>query len=914
MHLKFNIAQSKTSVYIVIGLLYLSLLGWSCSTEKNTFLSRTYHNTTARYNIYFNAKESYKKGIKQAEASNTDSYISILPMFIISKPDAANSLVGEMDKTIKKSSKAIKFHSITAKPKTKSGKLSAKEKEFYNKKEFCKWVDDSYLLMGMAYFAKHDFFEARQNFEYLIRQFPKELVAYDAKIWLARTFSESQKYKSAKEIFDLIEADKSMPKKYQGQFAAAYADYYIKLGQYDDAIPKLKKAIKYAGKKSARIRYMYILAQLYEATGDAKRASEMYAAVAKKNPVYEMEFNARINIARLYSGTGGKEVRKKLRRMLKDDKNIEYLDQIYYAIAEIDYRDKKTDDAIKNYKLSSEKSMANNYQKALSCEKLGKIFYGRKDYINAQAYYDTCLANLPLDYKSYKEIQDLSNNLNDLVIELNTITLEDSLQKVAKMSEKDRNKLIDDIIADLIEEENRQRELEQEQQMNSMLFDQRRDGYQNNVSAPSGGKWYFYNPSQLSFGRNEFVKKWGNRKNEDHWRRKNKSVVSFDNETASTDSLTSDTLNTRKVSDNKKREYYLQDLPLTDSLIASSNSRIMDAFYNAGRIYKEQFEDFDQSIFCFNELNRRFPNNIYLLTSYYNLYLLHKIKGNASEMETYRNLIITKFPTSHYANLLQNPNYVNELKAKRESDIALYMNTYDAYVQGKCQLVNTNTNKYFSGKTEKDLEARFRFISALCVGKTMDEMSFKKALVDFIGDYPNDELARTAQDILSYFGSANIEELRKELAARPAVVNDDANLIFNTTTSDSLIAAEAVFKNNESVPHYYIILANADQIDINRLSFEVRNFNIFTFSLKNFTVMNMLFDDKYQMVIVKTFDNKRQSLNYMKIIKNNPDVFGRIESNDYKQFTISEENYQALKKVKNINLYLDFFETNYVNP
>ncbi len=883
----------------------------NCSTEKNTTMSRIYHNTTTHYNIYFNAHEAYKKGIKQAETSNTDNYVNILPMFVISKPEAISSISGDMDKSIKKSSKAIKYHSITAKPKTKSGKMSAKDKEFYNKKEYNKWVDDCYLLMGKAHYARHDFLQARTNFEYVIRQFPKEKVAYEAKIWLARTFSEGEKFKSAKEMFDLIEADKKMPKKYSGEFAAAYADFFIKQEEYEDAIPKLRRAIKETRKKKYRVRYKYILAQLYEETGQTKQASDTYAEVTKMNPPYEMEFNARINMARLYSGEGGREVRKKLRKMLRDDKNIEYLDQIYYAIAEIDYRDGKTDDAIKNYRLSSEKSVMNNFQKAISCEKLGNIYFARKDYQNAQAYYDTCLANLPYDYRHYKDIQELSRNLNELVEHLNIITLEDSLHRIAKMPEKDRNILIDEIIAKLVEEERLLAELEQEQQMNAMLFDQRRDGGYQNPSAPSGGKWYFYNPSQLSFGRNEFTKKWGNRKNEDHWRRKNKSVVSFDSELADADSLDAEG-DGRKLSNNKSREYYLQDLPLTDSLMTLSNERIIDAFFNAGRVYKERFEDYDQSIFCYTELNRRYPQNVYLLLSYYNLYLLNQIKNNSAEMDKYKNLIITKFPDSHYSNLLRNPNYIKELEEKRKADINLYIQTYDAYVGGNCKMVNNNVTSYISGKTDADLAPKFKFLSVLCVGKTADENSFKRSLLTFISEHPKTELAAAAEDILAYFGSTDIEELRRDLATRPQIISDDQDA-YDYNASDTAALSKIVFKDDETAPHYYVIVVNADRIDINRLSFEVRNFNIFTFSLKNFSVINSLFDSNYQMVVVRTFDNKRQAQNYMRMISNNPDVFGRIETADYKQFTISEDNYQNLKKTKNINQYLDFFRQYYQN-
>jgi TolA-binding protein len=769
--------------------------------------------------------------------------------------------------------------------------------------------------MGKAYYVQHDFFQARQNFEYLIRQFPNDKTKHEAMIWLARTHTESHKYKDAKEMLDLIDAERELPKKLKGDFAAAYADYFLKQKMYDDAIPKLKLAIKYTKKKANRVRYTYILAQVYEKVENLSKASETYDMVAKMNPPYEMEFNARINMARNYTGNGNaKEVKKKLRKMLRDDKNIEYQDQIYYAIAEIENREGNIGEAIKNYKLSSEKSLFNDFQKSISCMKLGEIYYAEEQYINAQIYYDSCMTFLPYDYENYKEIQSLSRNLNELAIYLTTIQFEDSVQMVAQMPEKERNQLIDNLIAQVIEEERQQQELERQQQQNSMLFDQRR-GSNQDVNAPQGGSWYFYNPAQLSFGQNEFRKKWGNRKNEDNWRRKNKAVLSdFEDGMADNDSLGNDSTRVSKISDNKTREYYLQDLPINDSLMAQSNLRILEALYQAGRIYKERFEAYPESAEMFEELNTRYPKNDYLLLSYYSLYQINQLLKKDSEANTYKNLIISKFPDTHYAKLLNNPNYLKELEAKLNADMNFYMTTYDAYARDECNTVKTNAQDYLSREDpEEELVSKFDFLHVLCIGKTMDTTSFKHELVRFMEDYPNDELSNTAQNILAYFGNTNIDLLKAELANRPDVTHSERIGHRTDSTANENVLPEDIFTFDENAPHYYIIYVNTDKVDVKRVSFEVRNFNIFTFNLRTFNVVSIMYNDKYEMITVRTFDNQRQSLNYKKMISNNPDVFGRINENDYLHFCISEDNYQSLKKNKNIDAYLQFYLKYYEN-
>lgn len=895
------------------GLLILVMILGACSVEKNTTTSRFYHNMTLKYNIYFNGNEAYKRGVNRINSQNTDNYNEILNVFVDSKEDMAGSASGEMDKAIQKSSKGIKIHSITKKPSgKKSGTLSKKEREFNAKNEFNNWIDDCYLLMGKAYFIKRDYTQARQNFDYIVRQFPDLENRHYANLYLVRTFSENKNYKAAKETLDFIEGQKDLPKKLDGYYSAIYADYFIKQKLYEDAIPKLLRAIKNTKPKKDRLRYTYILAQIYENLGNLSKASENYEIVAKKNSSYELEFNAKINMAKCFIGQGksNKDIRKTLRKMLRDDKNIEYLDQVYYAIAEIDYRAGLKESAIKNYKLSSESSVSNDYQKALSCLKLGEIYFAQNDYSDAQIYYDSCMAFLPVSYDKYQAIKTNSNNLNELVSFTSVVELEDSVQRIALMPERDRNKIIDDLIAQVIEQEKLQRELEQQANVNNMLFDQQRGNAMNNVNAPAGGAWYFYNPSQLSFGKNEFTKKWGSRKNEDNWRRKNKAISDFAEESSDGSNPDSVAGNSKpRLTNNKDRAYYLQDIPLTDSAMQKSHIKITDALFNMGRIYKERFSDYPKAIAAYEDLNRRYPNNEYLLLSYYNLYLLNKLIGNQQETEKYKNKVISDFSETNYAKLLQNPNYIQELEQRRSQEEQLYIECYDNYMSAKYSKVSNDVNNFIKANPDSDLLPNFEFLRVLCVGKSSDLDQFKTALVGFMQKYPEEDLSDVAQSILEYFGTTDIQALIADLQSRPEVITEDKNMA-NDTTSKSSVPSEA-YVYDELAEHFYIIYAKSAEVDIKRISFEVRNFNIFNFSMRTFNVINSPFDSNYEFVTVKSFKNQKQAVNYSKLIANSEDVFSKLKNTKYQIFVISADNFAKLQKNKNISDYLRFYQEKY---
>lgn len=908
----------KTKVLIII-ITCFSILLTRCSVEKNTATSRAYHNTTLKYNIYFNAREAYKRGINRIYSSNTDNFNEILPIFVDSKEANSSTASGEMEKAIQKSAKGIKLHSIKKKPK-ESGN-SKRAIQFRNQNEFNKWIDDCYLLMGKSYFLKRDFIQARHNFEYITRQFPNLDARHHANLYLVRTYNESQNYHAAKETLDFIEGEKDLPAKLDPYFATVYADYYIKQKQYEDAIPKLTRAIKGTKNKRDKIRYTYILGQIYFQQNNMDKAYEMFEIVAKKNTSYEMEFNAKINMARCYENKGKskKDIRKLLQKMLRDDKNKEYLDQIYYALAEIDYKTQQLDNALKNYKFSSATSISNDYQKAISSMKAGEIYFSKLDYKNAQIYFDTCMSFLPASYENYVEVRTKAQNLTELIQQINIIEHEDSLQTIAKMPENERNKIIDKIINDIIQKEQEAREQEQQQQVSSMLFDQKRQGTYNNPSAPAGGKWYFYNPAQLSFGKNEFTKTWGTRKNEDNWRRKNKSIIDVSNEeiaSSSGDATNSQgdakqqTNSKGRITNNKDKAYYLQDLPLKENDIKNSNKRIIDASFALGKIYKERFSNITKSIESYEALNRRFPDNEYLLLSYYNLYLLYKLQNDNSEANKYKQLIISKFSDSNYAKLLNNPNYLADIEQKKRTDEQLYISLYDNYMAGKYNVVLNTASQFLNDNPENNtLAPNFAFLKALAIGKTSDTTTFKTKLVEFMQQYSQHDLASVAQNILHYFGTTNIEALIADLKSRPEVVKeieqtDDINIAKDNKET-------SIFNYDEQAEHYYIMLVNNTNVDLKRLGFEIRNFNIFNFSMKTFIVSNILFDNNHELIIVKSFKNKRQSLNYSKMIINSEDVFSKLKNKEYSLFVISVDNFTKLQSTKNIKAYTDFYNQHY---
>ena len=445
----------KLNIRYIFILFAVSGFMLGCSTSKNTVVSRAYNNLTSHYNIYFNAKESVKSGLDQVDQTVKNEYTHILPLYKTSEKDAAGAARSTMDVAIMKCSKLITQHSITKKPRRRSNR-SERYKEFASKTEFNKWVDDTYLLMGRAYFYKHDYYRAIENFSYVIRNFSKEPIRYEAYLWLARAYNENGQFSNARDIFDLLQGDPNFPKKLLKDFELVQTDYFMKQAEYKQAIPHLKSALNNRFPREKKLRYNYILAQLYAETDQQASAVAYYRKVIKMHPPYEMAFNARINRAEEYTGAGSAaDLKKQLRRMLRDEKNEEFRDRIYYAMGKVAMKEGMKAEAIDDYRKSAVYSKENNDQRAETCLTLARIYFEDENYVSSQSYYDSALVVIDNTYPGYDEISSRAASLGRLVTNLNTITREDSLQRLAQMTTADRNALIDSWVSKINEEESR---------------------------------------------------------------------------------------------------------------------------------------------------------------------------------------------------------------------------------------------------------------------------------------------------------------------------------------------------------------------------------------------------------------------------------------------------------------------------
>ena len=870
----------RRNITSILGLLFFVVLLLSCSTQKDQWTNRKFHELTTHYNGYFNGNESFKEGVERLEENVDENFDEVLPVYISGTEADAKAIYGQMDRAIQKSTKMIEKHSMRIRGEEKNS-----------------WIDENYLLIGKARFYRQEYISALDAFNFVFINFPNDESYYEAQLWIARVHMAMGNYTSALYSLDNLDQDHNTPDELRPEVQAFYAQAHYDRGMYEESIDYMLQALMLEKKKEKRIRRTLIMGQLYEKNGECHKAIPQYGEVVKLNAEYKYEFNAQIRRALCVGGRGRNKgaIKEAMLKMAEDDKNADYLDQIYYALGEIEWAEGDDPAAISYFKASSASSRGNMKQKALTYMRLAEIFFEKKKYIPAQAYYDSTMMVLPANHNDYASISRLTANLTELVTHLITIQTQDSLQHLASMPEAKRNATIDKMIQKIKEDE-RRAEQEAKQGFNQkMRIDQEN---RNGGGGGTGGGWYFYNPATVSFGYSEFQRIWGNRKYEDNWRRKNKLVVNTDAEAALSETDTIWVGDSMMVVDKYDREYYLQHVPLTDSAMAKSNEMIQAAYYQVGYIYKEKLADLEKSAEGFETLLSRFPETELKLRLYFNLYRVFTDLEKTVKANKYRSLILNEYPNSEYAKVILDPDYFNKKEQDANKMEDYYREVYTLFSQRKYRDVLKKCSQVEKLYPDNPLMSKFAFLEALSLGSKGEE-ELVAALRELVQNYDGTAEADEARAMLKYYTGEISESTGAGAGGAEGV--------------DNALLAEAnkLYNDQGNGQHFFVMIVPNQSTDLNALNSFVSDFNKSFFESENLNVRSLFLDQSQQMVSVRTLKDKELAQNYFNAIASEPTVSAMKSNPGFHYFIISTDNFTQFYQDKRVDVYQAYFQANY---
>lgn len=864
--------------------LTLSLQG--CSLKKNTAASRKYTAFITRYNIYFNGDEHYKKTIDELEKNYEDEYtrptIFMHPAEAYADEKAAQPS-GDFKRSIEKAQKAIQIRSIKKRPQRKAGKRSPEYKKWLKREEYNPFLHNAWLMMGRSQYMGGDFLGAASTFFYISKHFwwlPATVT--EAKLWQARSYIAIDWLFEAENLLRPIKKEELTNSTLTNLYNFDMADLYVHQRNYEAAIPYMQQAVRSA-KGAQKARLYFLLGQLCELTGKRSEAYAAYKKVGSMNSVaYRTRFNARIKQSEVFQGADIEPEVKSLKGLTRYGSNKEYLDQIYYAIGNLYMTKADTAKAIENYAKAIASSTRNGIETAMARLALGKIYYSRGEYDKAQPCYSQSVPQLPDNYPDYAELKRRSDVLDELAVYSQNVQLQDSLLTLAAMSPEEQRKVIDKIIDDL---KKREKEEAENAAREEYLAQQAAAGNglnQSNAATPNtfalntDKSWYFYNQATRNAGRTEFQKRWGSRKLEDDWRRRNKASFSMsgnlpglESSADSTDYYSeADSVGTpgespesseavQHAADPHFPEYYLRQIPSTDAEKATANEVIQEGLYNMGVILKDRMHDYAGSEAEFTRLLTRYPDNIYRLDSYYNLYLMFMLDGQQAKAEAYRQLILRDFPDTKYGKALADPQYIEKLKRMTEEEAKLYDRAYAAYMNNDNESVHQAYTTVRKEYPMSRIMPKFMFLEALSYVSENSPAKFAETLSELTSQFPETDVAPLASSYLKLlnegrkFNSSGSN--LKGMVWSTKLSNDSATV--------SMGSKPAEFGFDRNAPQVLLLIYNNTVTDAKALLFDVARHNFASYSVRDFDLEQLNFS-QLGLLIVSGFNNFNEAATY----------------------------------------------------
>ena len=902
----------------------------SCALKKNTPTTRFYHAMTAHYNTLYNGEVAFLEGEEAQMKSHQDDYNRLLPMYISTNKTTANVGKGNYETTITKCEKAIKLHSMKKRPTVKpSQKKDEKLKAFLARKEFNPYMYHAWLMMAEAQFQKGEFIEAASTYNYIIRLYSTQPeIASIAKAKLARCYVALDWAYDAEDVLNKMRRD-SISRQGQKEMANTMAAYHILTGQYEEAIPYLKKAIKDTKRKLKKTRLNFLLGQLYQQTGHNEEAYKAYAKVMRANPPYEMAFSARISQTEVMPRDKFNQMISLLKRMAKSDKNKDYLDKVYYALGNIYMGVNDTTHCIYAWEKGVKDGTKKGPDKAMLLLKLSNLYWEMEKYIDAARTYKECVSILDKEHEEFKESERRSKILTELEPHLSAVKLQDSLQALAKLPEAEYLAAIDRVIAELKKQE---KEAEKKAAMNGTNANGQRPA--NNGQLPQTNKpiavntgmnnqqqgpWYFYNPTTLKRGLEEFQRRWGQRKNEDLWRISNKASyaaatgnedMNFSQETGGDDdslygAAIPDSIDSEEqakkdslANDPHHREYYLKQIPFTEEQMEASNAILSDGLYNAGILEQEKLENWLLAEKTMQRVLTDFPERDGIDNIYYHLFLLYGRLGESEKAEYYKALLLEQFADTKLAALLANPNYEMIARDGKHVEDSVYAASYNAYQASDYTEVEKNyqfsTENFPNGQNR----ARMMFIRAMSNLYAGERDTFLVTLKEVVQKYPKEEVTEIANAIV------------KGLADGRLLMDDryDASSIWgrrNRQAAGDSTEVAPELKDDRYSNFVFVLAYPTNSLDENQLLFEMARYNFTSYMVRNFD-LEIQEKQGITMMCVKGFLSYDEVHSYAQTLYADKHMNTLLEG--IRTLLISEDNLKMIGNEFSFDDYKAFYE------
>lgn len=948
-HSAASITLNKKPLYLLFVL--IGLLLSACSTERNNPLSKAYHNTTARYNGYFLAKEKMRLLEEQLQEQTQYDYSQVLPIYPLIDSTTAKAQAADLEDIKKKASFPIQYHKNS------------------------KWVDNSYVLIGKANYYELAFAEAVRTFKYVNANSESTNDRHEALVWLMRSFMKLGEMENAQQVSEYLRKER-LNRANARELYLARAHYYRLQGDTAQVIENLALSVPNFEDKDAESRIRYTLGQLYQLTGQRKLANKQYSKILRNNPPYDLGFFSRLNLGQvteLADASDRERIEGYYQKLLKDDKNKEYRNKIYYEMAQLELRQQHYDKALDYLNQSLRTPGALPNQDAYSYVSAGEIYFDNlHKYDVAAAYYDSAVQVYPQRSPLYEAVAERSEVLANFAQQYTTIQTQDSLQRLARMPEAERLDYLQKLV--LQAEEDRQANAAKQQQLAQQEEQQSRRQNRNNSNGEfgtgnnTGGVWYFDNPSAMATARSEFSRRWGNRPNQDFWRTRTQGETGAQTDIArAPESI--NTIENQLTPEERMQaqvDTYLKDIPLTTAALQRSEKQVEEALFKLGGIYAQNLKAPAEAITTYENLLERFPRTEHAAEVYYSLYLLHGRTGNTEQRQVYHNKIKQQFPNTAFARLLDDEGFIAKNAANNIIVHALYDSAYAHYQVQEYKQTLDLLNQVTAQYPLNDIQDKVMFLDALVAARTEKPQVLRDKLIRFKQQHKGSPLLAQADKMLATYQELEQKnQLRAEAPALPKPITKTPELspeekvsteiaqvsasaakatpvvketetialkqqkpatalsepvampqppVVSSLVTDSATAPTAdplEYKAETDSAYYFVLIYPEGQAVFKDIQQKYEKYNSTYYRSQSLKIDSVAYGNGKSMLLIRAFQDPKLAISYNIKQKAPQAPVGRIRGVDFTTFVISSANFQKFMQKRDPDAYLIFFKNNY---
>lgn len=859
----------------------------SCSSERNTFTNRLFHNTTAKYNAYYYANEKIQELETAIATNHREDFSQVLPVFYTIDSafiDSNEELLGEVRSF---ASKAVDWHRIS------------------------KWVGPSYFLIGMADYYEAKFDDASNTFKYLNVNGKKKDIRHRSLIQLMRLFTDLDNFDDAAYVIDFLSKESGISSENKFLLYKTLAYYYHKRGELNGKIGALDKSLGHTKDKKEKSRINFILGQLYQREGIDALAYDYYLKSVKGNPPYERAFFAQLyaqQVAELNQTKDIDKVRNYFDGLYKDSKNKDLKDVILFEKANFELKQGDIEAAEKLLIRAAKEESQNPIQKGYIYEKLAMINFDKKnDFRAAKFYLDSALANFRPTDPLCRDISDRKKILDNYVLHYDIVTKNDSLLLLADLSLEAQTLIAENFI-----------KLEEERLLSEAAAkdDKKPSGIFDNLLAfggrgGSGESFYFDNSLAIQQGSIDFNRNWGNRPLQDNWRRTSQNFQTSSTRPEEVTTTPTDTTATEEnpiLSGIPTTEELLSKIPSNPEQIKEMKLDLERSYFELGKILFFDLKNPAISIENLESLITKYPNTIKKPEAYYILYLANKETGGNTDIFAQR--LNREFPDSPFTMSVNNPDQASGnvafLETSRNYKTAYELYHNNQFGEAKALIRSTLEAHPLTANTD-----RLLLLDIMVTGKTEDVSRYQERLENYIQTTEDEGLVEMARNMLGAF-KVDEEVAEVETTEQTEIEVQEETVTEEGVAEEEEAEAESPYKNNPNQTHIFVIVLGADKSgESKNLLADLEGFHNENFKGSRLRTGNMNLSRENTIFIVSPFISAQKGIEYREIFMEGFKNESLTDEDKANCFLISIENFQELNKRKNLDEYRNFYKNSY---